>query len=224
MSAGIGLVVLLAASPAAHAGKVPVTVNIGLGPMVSWLGNPANGPMARSYGASIMAEAWVDKKTLHSKKVMRRVPSQFRGMVKNMDDAHITPLPLMLVPDLVGIGPLPPKDATGTSVVPVSWSPISISLIHATKGPHVVLDVQPRVSWLRMADADERASSVWLGAALQPEVQTSLEGRVGFAVGGHGGAGWVPALKKDLDGYAMPWLHLDGYARLQVRVPIEISM
>jgi hypothetical protein len=34
----------------------------------------------------------------------------------------------------------------------------------------------------------------------------------------------VPEPKATLQGYAMPWMHADGYARLQLRVPIEVDL
>jgi hypothetical protein len=216
---------LLIAAPSARAGKVPATVNVGVGPTVTWLGDPGNGPMARSVGVSFMAEGYVSKKTLRSKKVMRRVPRKYRGFVKSLEDAHVVPLPLMLVPDIVALAPIPVADDPGPSVMPVSWAPITVSLIHKTKGPHIVLDVQPRVSWLRMEDASEKtANAVWLGGALGPEFQSSLKRRVGVALGGHAGAGWVPQPKETLQGYHRPWLHTDAYARLQLRFPIAVDM
>lgn len=215
----------LAWPSAALAGKIPATINVGIGPTVAWLGDPTAGPMAPSVGVAVLAEGWVSKKTLRSKKVMRRVPRQLRGMVKGMPDAHITPLPVMLVPDIVAVAPLAPPTASRPSVAPVSWSPLGLSLVHRTKGPHVVLDAQPRVSWLRLTDAQgATAHTAWLGASLQPEVQTALRKRAGVAVGGHVGAGWVPEPKTALQGYTMPWLHTDLYARLQLRFPIEVSL
>jgi hypothetical protein len=216
---------LLALSSTADAAKVPATVNIGLGPTVAWVGNPGAGPITPSVGVALQAEGWVSKKTLNSRKVKRRVPKQYRGMLKGMPDAHVTPLPVMLIPDVVGLVPLPAEDATAPSAMPVSWSPLGISLVHKVKGPHVVFDLQPRVSWLRLEDAaGTKANTAWLGATVQPEVQTNMKKRVGVAVGGHVGGGWVPEPKATLQGYAMPWMHADGYARLQLRVPIEVDL
>jgi hypothetical protein len=224
------LLALSLAGPA-WAGKVPATVNVGLGPNVVWLGNPGDAPLAPSVGLTLMAEGWVGKKALRSKAVMRQVPRQYRGLVKSMPDAHIVPLPAMLVPDIVGIAPVPALalggGAPGPTVVPVSWAPIDVSLVHRAKakGPHVTFDAQPRVSWLRMEDAaGARGNAVWLGAAAGPVVQSNLARRVGLAVGGHWGAGYVPAPKVALDGYARPWMHVDAFARLQLRFPIEVDM
>ena len=216
---------LLALASTAEAGKVPATVNIGVGPTVALLGNPLDGAMTPSVGVSLQAEGWVSKKTLRSKKVMKRVPKQYRGMVKGMPDAHVTPLPVMLIPDIIGIVPIKTEAATGPTVIPVSWSPISASFVHKVSGPHVSIDVQPRLSWLRLEDtAGTKANTAWLGATLQPEIQSNMTRRIGMAVGGHVGGGWVPEPTTALQGYTAPWMHADGYARLQLRVPIEVSM
>ena len=220
----------LAGGGTAHAAKVPATVNVGLGPSVTWLGNPGESPLAPALGFTLMAEGWVGKKALRSKAVMRQVPRQYRGLVKSMPDAHIVPLPAMLVPDIVALAPLPAgggEAAAGPSILPVSWAPIDISLLHRAKakGPHITLDAQPRISWLRLEDGDgTRGNAVWLGAAAGPVVQTNLARRVGVAVGGHWGAGYVPAPKAALDGYSRPWMHVDTFARLQLRFPIEVDL
>lgn len=222
MLAALGLIV---ATTTALAGSVPATVNIGIGPTMAWMGNPGAAPLSRSVGVALVAEGWVSKKTLRSRKVRRRVPKQYRGMLKGMPDAHVTPLPVLLIPDIVGIAPLRSEGETAPSVVPTSWSPLGLSLIHKTKGPHIVFDVQPRISWLRLEDAEgTKANAVWLGATVQPEVQTNLKKRVGVAVGGHVGGGWVPEPGTTLVDYAAPWLHTDAYARLQLRFPIEVDL
>ena len=221
----LATLVLTVLSSTASAGKVPATVNVGIGPTMAWLGDPLSGVMTPSVGVSLQAEGWVSKKTLRSKKVMKRVPKQYRGMVKGMPDAHVTPVPVMLVPDIVGILPLTSEDSTAPSVVPVSWSPLSASFLHEAKGTHVSVDVQPRLTWLRMEDAGgQKANAAWLGATLQPEIQTAMKRRLGVAVGGRLGGGWVPEPTTPLQDYTAPWLHADAYARLQVRIPIEVSM
>jgi hypothetical protein len=218
-------IALIAATTTATAGSIPATVNIGIGPTMSWLGAPGEAPLSRSVGVALLAEGWVSKKTLRSRKVKKRVPKQYRGMLKGMPDAHVTPLPVMLIPDLVGIAPLRAEGETAPSVVPTSWSPLSLSLIHETKGPHMVFDVQPRVSWLRLEDsAGTKTNAAWLGASVQPEIQTHMKKRVGVAVGGHVGGGWVPEPKTTLVDYAAPWLHTDAYARLQLRFPIDVDL
>ena len=208
----------------ASAAKVPATVNIGLGPSVVWLGDPSTGTLSRSVGLSLMAEGYVDRKTLRSKKVIKRVPRQYRSMVRGMPDAHVVPIPAMVIPDVVGLVPL---GDTGEQpqLMPVSWAPIGVSLLHKTDGPHVVLDAQPRLSWIRSSDPQNGdAHTAWLGATLQPEFQTAMSQRVGVAVGGHIGAGWSPSPYEDAAPWIMPWMHADSYARLQVRVPIEVSL
>lgn len=209
----------------AHAAKIPVVVNVGIGPTVGTIGAPG-GFMAPSVGIALQAEGWVSKKVLRSKKVRKRVPQQYRGMVRQMDDLHARPLPTWVIPDAAFIGPLQ-EDAA--ALRGATWAPISVLLGHSAKNskPHWGLGVSPRVAWLNLVpdDGADPINQGWYGASIDPEIQTNMKQTLGVAVGGSVGAGWTsevtdPAL--GLEG--RPWLMMSGHLRLQVRFPMEINL
>jgi len=216
------LTTLLALGLSAQAAKIPVTVNIGIGPTIGTVGT-TGGLMAPSLGLGLQLEGWVSKKTLRSKKVRRRVPKQYRGMVRGMDDLHARPLPTWVVPDTALIAPL----QEGPAVRGASWAPISVALSHRAKakGPHWSLSVSPRIAWLNLsADGAETTNQGWYGASIDPDLQSNMKNTVGVAVAGSIGAGWTgePSSAYGLDG--RPWLMASGTVRLQIRVPIKIKL
>jgi len=204
----------------AFALKVPATVNIGIGPTVGTMGNPQASQWSPSWGVALMAEGYVDRKTLHSKKVMRRVPKQYRGMVRNMDDAHVVPLPVLLLPDSLMLAPI---GSQNVSILPVSWAPIELSVMHKTKGWHRTAGLQLRGAYLRTERANGyEGKGGWFGATLATDIQSPYKERVGVALGGHAGPG-APLLDTKPLGIEAPWLNLGAYARLQLRFPIEVE-
>ena len=214
---------LLLLSSAAQAAKIPVIVNVGVGPTVATVGNPTSGSMPVSAGLSLQVEGWVSRKTLRSKAVRRMVPQQYRGMVKQLEDLHVTPLPLWVVPDEIFLTSL---DDARPTLRGASWAPWSVQLLHSPKGPHTSLSLAPRVSWLSLSAPGVAAQGLpWLGASLDPEVQTKMNQRVGVAVAGSVGAGWTPALESPaaLGMAGVPWLQASGSVRLQLRFPIEVQ-
>ncbi len=203
--------------------KVPATVNIGIGPTVGTVMRPgAEGPAPVSVGLALVAEGWVSGKTLHSKKVMKRVPRKYKGMVKSMDDLHVVPLPAMVVPDQVLLMPLNEEKA-GIGVQAVGWTPISMAVVHKVKPMHVQVSAAPRVAWvgLRPDSESERDHLGWLGLDIAPEVQSAMTRKVGFAAGGNIGPGLALGAS---DRASAPWLWADAYLRLQLRFPIEVDM
>ncbi|MEL6347556.1 MAG: hypothetical protein AAFV53_30895 [Myxococcota bacterium] len=219
------MVMMFLALFAAHAAKIPVIVNVGIGPTIGVVGG-AGQFSAPSLGLALQAEGWVSKKTLRKKKVRRRIPKQYRGMVRDMPDLHVRPLPTLLIPDAVFIGPVQDE---GAALRGASWSPISMALVHQgrAKGPHVSVSVAPRIAWLNLSGAGggDAINQGWLGASIDPEVQTNQRERVGFALTGSVGAGWTPDVSDaniGLDG--RPWLMISGGARLQLRFPMKIDI
>lgn len=205
---------------AAEAKKIPVTVNVGIGPTLSAVGSPSGG-MLTAAGLSLQVEGWVSRKTLRSKAVKKRVPKQYRSMLNSMDDLHVVPLPLWVVPDTAWLASL---DEDAPALRGASWAPWSMHLFHKVGAPHVSVAVAPRVSWLRLSEGSaEPENHPWLGLSLEPEVQTKMRKQVGVAVGGSLGAGYAP----EISGYGIdgrPWLHASGSVRLQVRVPIKVKL
>ena len=104
------MLALLVLTLSAWSAKVPATINIGIGPTVGTVMNPAlAGPAPLSVGVALRAEGWVSKKTLHSKKVLKRVPRKYRGMVRNMYDLHVVPMPVWVVPDTAFLASVQPE-------------------------------------------------------------------------------------------------------------------
>ena len=215
------MLALLVLTLSAWSAKVPATINIGIGPTVGTVMNPAlAGPAPLSVGVALRAEGWVSKKTLHSKKVLKRVPRKYRGMVRNMDDLHVVPMPVWVVPDTAFLASVQPE---APKVAGLGWTPVSVFLAHKVKPVHTVVAVSPRLGWVQYAEAGaEPLNMGWLGVDLNPELQSPMKKTVGVAVGGNAAAGVAtqpvgPAGER-------PWLWLDGYLRLQLRFRYTASI
>ena len=206
----------------ARAAKVPVIINIGVGPSVGVVGSPGSWA-APSLGLSLQVEGWVSRRTLRSKTVRRNVPSQYRGMLKQMEDLHVIPLPLWVVPDTAFVSPM---SSEGPALQGASWAPWSVQLAHEAKGAHRSLSLAPRVSWLHLANPGADAiDQAWLGASLDPEIQTKMRRRVGLAAHGSLGAGWSPEITSpNVDLSGVPWLQATGSVRLQIRIPFDYNL
>lgn len=212
----------------AGAAKVPATVNIGIGPTIGTVVMPAgSGPTPISVGVALRAEGWVSKKTLSSKKVMRKVPKKYKGMVRSMDDLHVVPLPVALVPDQAMVAPVN-KGATDTALRAVGWTPISMYLAHKVRPSHFSIAASPRLGWVSLdaPASDDTAAThhLYLGLDLAPEYESPMKQKVGFAVGANVGPGLVtgdaiPGQKGSTLGV---WV--DGYVRLQLRKPIKVDI
>lgn len=213
---------------AAAGGKVPATVNIGFGPTVGTVWMPGNtGPTPISVGVALRAEGWVSKKTLHSKKVMRRVPRKYKGMVKSMDDLHVVPLPVGLIPDQAMVAPVN-KDTADATLRAVGWTPVSIYLAHKVKPSHRVIGAAPRIGWVQTDltpdDDNAPANHLYLGLDLAPEFETAMKKKVGVAVGGNMGPGIVTNSPFAGDDGATFGVWVDGFVRLHVRKPIKVKI
>ena len=228
-SAGLLMLHATAALTApAQSAKVPATVNIGVGPTVGtvWMPSLDAGP-GWSVGIALRAEGHVSKKTLHSKKVMRKVPRRYKGIVRGMDDLHVAPLPTMLIPDQTFIGPLNANTA-GQSIRGAGWTPVSMYLVHESKPTHRILAVSPRVGWVQHTLGDpstaEATHHAYLGLDLNPELESSMRQTVGVAVGGNVGPGVVFRGPDNADRAPTLGIWTDLYVRMQVRTPIKVSL
>jgi hypothetical protein len=189
----------------ALAAKVPVKVNIGIGPTVGTVADPAV-DIPISYGVSLSVEAWVSKKTLRSKAVKKRVPKQYRGMVKAMDDLHVRPVYTWVVPDTVLLAP---------DLSAGFWSPISVYLVHRVKPSHLSVSLAPR---LGVVYASETAVG-WAGVSLGAELQSPMAKRFGVSAGFDVG----PGLAGEIEG-VRPWLFAAGRAQVHLRVPLDVKL
>ncbi len=223
------LLALVALPLTATAGKVPATVNIGVGPTIGTVWMPSvSGPPPLSVGIALRAEGYVDKKTLHSKKVMRRVPKKYKGMVRSMDDLHVVPLPVMLIPDQVLVGPVN-KESADQTVRGVGWTPVSLYLAHNTKGMHRAVSAAPRLGWVNYdavaSDDGAPTNHAYLGLDLGPELESPMKKKVGVAVGGNIGPGLVLGKTSGGAGSAATFgVWTDAYVRLQLRKPIKVKI
>lgn len=235
----------LAAPASALAGKVPATVNIGIGPTVGTVVMPSlGGPTPISVGLALRAEGWVSKKTLRSKKVMRRVPRKYKGMVRSMDDLHVVPLPVSLLPDQSLIVPVN-RDSAGTTVQGTSWTPVSVYLHHKVRPAHTVVAAAPRLGWVRFApttatgasdtglqgaatatDPVDPSNHFFLGVDLSPELESSMTQNVGFAVGANVAPGLVLPHPSpgDAGSSAAFGVWVDGFVRVHIRKPIKVKI
>ena len=233
-SGGRGLALLALAALAlggrpASAERVPVRVNIGIGPTVGTVLLPSlGGPPGPSLGLAVRAEGYVNARTLHSKPVMRQVPRRYKGMAREMDDMHVVPFPASLLPDAAMILPLTGR-AAGQSVRGVGWTPVSAYLSHQAGPVHRVVALSPRVGWLSLdADASdpvERSSHIFLGVDLNPERESSMSRGVRYALGGNIAPGFVGprtiAGVAEAGGFGV-WV--DAFVRLQLRKTVRVKL
>ncbi len=222
----------LAAPPASAApprdNRVPVTLNIGLGPAIGTVVLPGlGGPPPISLGFGLRVEGYLDARTLHSKKVMRQVPRQYRGMVRSSKDMHILPFPTPFIPDIALISPLTGREQ-GPQVRAVGWEPISLYLLHKVKPAHKLVSIGPRLGWVGLdgdaAASPEASSHGYLGLNLKAEHQTDMQEPIGGAFGADVAPGFVlPRTVAGQAGAGGFGLWVDGYARLQLRMTVRVK-
>ena len=118
------LLALLLALPA-HAAKITVPVDIGLGPAtMTWSGALAQ-DQAIHYGLAIDAAAILDQATL--KKHRKKIPAQFRKQLTQMDEIRVG---YLLIPDTLILSP----KTQNTGMYGATWSPVSLGA-PLTDGP-----------------------------------------------------------------------------------------
>lgn len=223
------LAVLALGAPAAWAARIPAKANIGLGPTIGTVLLPSlSGPPGLSFGVALTAEGWVNERTLHSKTVMRRVPQNYKGMVREMDDMHVIPFPLGLLPDVSLIVPITGQ-RQGQQVRAVGWTPISLYLAHDARPTHKIVRLSPRVGWLSLdaeaGDALGRSSHIFLGVDVDAERQSPMRRTFGSALGVNVAPGFVGprtiAGVAEAGGFGV-WV--DAYARLQWRKDLRVKI
>jgi hypothetical protein len=222
----------LAAAPALAApprdNRIPVTLNIGLGPAIGTMVLPGlGGPPPVSLGLSLRVEAYLDSQTLHSKRVMRQVPRQYRDMIRGSKDLHILPFPTPFLPDTALLLPLTGHDG-GPTLRAVAWSPFGLYLTHKVKPAHTALSLGPRIAWVSLdgdAAADPAATShVFLALELNPERQTHMQKRWGTTLGARVAPGFVgPRTIAGQAGAGGFGMGVDAYLRLQLRTTIRVK-
>jgi hypothetical protein len=191
------LLALVALPLTATAGKVPATVNIGVGPTIGTVWMPSvSGPPPLSVGIALRAEGYVDKKTLHSKKVMRRVPKK-ESADQTVRGVGWTPVSLYLAHNTKGMH-------RAVSAAPrLGW-----------------------VNYDAVASDDGAPTNhAYLGLDLGPELESPMKKKVGVAVGGNIGPGLVLGKTSEGAGSEATFgVWTDAYVRLQLRKPIKVKI
>lgn len=205
----------------AEAKKVPVLINIGVGPSAWTFMGGLDPDRAWLPGMQLRVEAVVTKKTLQSKAVLKQVPKQYRDMVRSQPDLHVRNLPLLLVPDALILG----GSRDGNAVYGAGWSPIGLYLLHKAGKTHAGLKVQPRILALSYREgADGKAAALaHLGLALNPDLMTKVAKRLWL------GAGWESSVGLPLVGDAGPdverMIHVGhAYAMVHLRIPVKFKL
>ena len=113
---------ILLAGSAAHAKKVEIPIDIGVGPAANLVTGPVYRDQPVHTGLVFSAEAVLEKKTL--KKLKRKIPKQYRRQVLQMDEVRISHF---LIPDQFFISP---KSAFGgtTGMYGIGWRPLGINI------------------------------------------------------------------------------------------------
>jgi hypothetical protein len=207
--------------------RVPVALNVGLGPAIGTMVLPGlSGVPPVSLGLNLRIEAYLDARTLHSKRVMRQVPREYRAMVRDSKDIHILPFPTPFLPDQALLLPLTGRSG-GPTLRSVGWSPFGLYLVHKVKPAHKGLVLGPRVAWVSLdgdaAAAPAATSHVFFGLDLSPERQSDMQKRWGSALGGRVSPGFVgPRTVAGQEGAGGFGLWVDAYARLQWRTTVRV--
>lgn len=218
---GLATSSLPATAPEAAARKIPVLLNIGVGPAAWTFQGGLGAERTWHPGVQLRLEAVLTKKTLKSKAVLRRVPKQYRDLVRKQPDLHVRPLPLLLVPDAIVLGSSP----EGTAIHGAGWAPIGLYLFHKTGKTHTGLKLQPRILALSVRPGPEAdpAGLAHLGLALNPDIMAKVARRLWL------GAGWESSFGLPLSGEDGPdaseMIHVGhGYAMVHIRVPMKVSL
>lgn len=114
------LALCLCAALPASAGQLTVPVDVGVGPAYYIGPGPLFSGTSGHFGLKLSVAAILDKATIQ--KNIKRVPKQYRGMVKNTDEIRIGPS--IFIPDSLIISP-----AIGdTGMYGVTWRPVGLTL------------------------------------------------------------------------------------------------
>lgn len=109
------------------AGPVEIPIDLGIGPQLL-IPNP--GPIfddgALHFGLAISLAAVVDQELI--RKYAGRIPAEYRGMARNLDEVRVRPWFLGLIPELLIISPQLPVVSPNTGMYGAVWRPIGIGV------------------------------------------------------------------------------------------------
>jgi hypothetical protein len=173
----ICLMFALAIPQAAHAKKVQVPIDVGVGPAaLIWTGAIAQDQLVH-YGLSISAAAVLDKKFLRQNKKL--IPKQYRRQVTQMDEIRIG---YLLIPDTLIISP----KTQNTGMYGVNWSPVSLSmpLVQKPFDFKATADLMLTYTFIH-SDDDAIGTTHFLrpGLGLGANLEVPLGGRFYFSMG-----------------------------------------
>ena len=115
------LVVLITMCLPAHAGKVTVPVDIGIGPATHMITGPVQEDQLLHTGLKMSVEAIIDKKTI--KKNRKKIPKRYRRYAKQMNEVRFSPS--IFIPDTLFISP---KGTRNTGMMGISWEPVGVGI------------------------------------------------------------------------------------------------
>jgi len=210
----VGLAVL--SSPAA-ARKVPVLIDVGVGPAV-WTGlGGLDDERALHPGVVLRIDAVVTRKQLQKKWVRKNIPHRYRGetLLRHLPDLHVRRGWMMAAPDAFVLSP---------SVRGASWAPLSLKLLHHARPAHTSLNIQPRITLLGADGAGGESTSVaHVGLAANPDVHWKVAKRVWL------GGGWESSIGLPMGAVSGPssvrMFHVGrAYGMLHLRIPVKIHL
>lgn len=111
----------------APAGPVEIPIDVGIGPQLL-LPNP--GPIfddgALHFGLAVSLAAVIDQELI--RKHAGRIPAEYRGMARNLDEVRVRPWFLGLIPELLIISPQLPVVSPNTGMYGAVWRPIGVGV------------------------------------------------------------------------------------------------
>ena len=127
------LTLLVGLTASAHAGKVTVPIDIGLGPAGHMITGPVQDDQALHTGLKVSVEAIINRKTI--KKNRKKIPRQYRRYAKGLKEARISHF---LIPDTLLISP---KGSDNTGMMGIAWQPVQLGLPLLNAGIKVRVDL-----------------------------------------------------------------------------------
>ncbi len=117
----LGLLGLVGLLGPAHAGKITVPVDIGVGPAAHLLTGPIQDEGGIQTGIKMSVQAIISKKTI--KKHRKRIPRQYRSAAKNVNEVRFSPS--IFIPDTLFLSP---RGTGSTGMWGISWSPVGVGI------------------------------------------------------------------------------------------------
>ena len=216
------LTLLVGLTASAHAGKVTVPVDIGLGPAGHMISGPVQDDQALHTGLKVSVEAIIDKKTI--KKNRKKIPRQFRRYAKGVNEVRFSPS--VLIPDTLLISP---KGSGNTGMMGIAWQPVGLSLplLNAGIKARAGLNLQ---LWYAYLYSDTLANTHFLRPGLAPGVEVEVPFSKTFLIS----AGWssMVTIPQELGGSiaeigepdASIWHIGQGFVQLHYRFPFTVRM